>query len=52
MAIKGENRMAQTGKKPGKNRISEEDWKKYVDAVRRNARGQDDNTRKGKGEMT
>ena len=44
--------MAQTGKKPERNRISEEDWKKYVDAVRRNARGQDDNTRKGKGEMT
>jgi hypothetical protein len=31
----GENRMAQTGKKPEKNRIREEDWNKYVDAVRR-----------------
>lgn len=39
VAIKGENRMAQTGKKLERNRISEEDWKKYVDAVRRNARG-------------
>jgi hypothetical protein len=27
--------MAQTGKKSGKNRISDNDWKRYVDAVRR-----------------
>jgi methylase of polypeptide subunit release factors len=37
VAIKGENRMVQTGKKPERNRISEEDWKKYVDAVRRDS---------------
>jgi hypothetical protein len=30
--------MAHTEKKPGRNRISEEDWKKYVDAVRRDSR--------------
>jgi hypothetical protein len=37
-------------KKPGKTRISEEDWNKYVDAVRRKtAQGQDKDTRKGKG---
>jgi hypothetical protein len=38
VAIKGEyleHLMAQTGKKPGKNRISEDDWNSYVDAVRR-----------------
>jgi hypothetical protein len=29
--------MAQTGKKPERKRISEEDWKKYVDAVRRDS---------------
>jgi hypothetical protein len=29
--------MAQTGKKPGKNRISEDDWNRYVDAVLRDA---------------
>ena len=28
-------RIQQTGKKPGKNRISEDDWNSYVDAVRR-----------------
>ena len=27
--------MAQTGKKTGKSRISEDDWNRYVDAVRR-----------------
>jgi hypothetical protein len=35
VAIKGEYRMAQTGKKTGKSRISEDDWNRYVDAVRR-----------------
>jgi len=35
VAIKGEYRMAQTEKKPGENRISEDDWNSYVDAVRR-----------------
>jgi hypothetical protein len=36
-------------KKPGKTRISKEDWNKYVDAVRRNTvQGQDEDTRKGK----
>ena len=37
VAIKGEYRMAQTGKKTGKSRISEDDWNRYVDAVRRQA---------------
>jgi hypothetical protein len=38
-------------KKPGKTRISEKDWNKYVDAVRRNtAQGHDEETRKGKGD--
>jgi hypothetical protein len=35
VAIKGKDWMAQTEKKPGKNRISEDDWNRYVDAVRR-----------------
>jgi hypothetical protein len=43
--------VTQAMKKPGKTRISEEDWNKYVDAVRRNtAQGQDEDTRKGKGD--
>ena len=35
MAIKGEYLMAQTAKNPGKYRISEDDWNRYVDAIRR-----------------
>jgi hypothetical protein len=27
--------MAQTGKKPERSRISEDDWNRYIDAVRR-----------------
>jgi hypothetical protein len=43
--------VTQAMKKPGKTRIREEDWNKYVDAVRRNtAQGQDEYTRKGKGD--
>jgi hypothetical protein len=43
--------MSETKEKPRKIRICEEDWNKYVDAVRRNAaRGQDENTRRGKGD--
>ena len=38
VAIKGEHRMAQTVKKPGKTRISEDDWNRYVDAVRQASR--------------
>jgi hypothetical protein len=35
VAIKGEYRMAQKAKNPGKYRISEDDWNSYVDAIRR-----------------
>jgi len=38
-------------KKTGNTRISDDDWNRYVDAVRRKpSRGQDENTRKGKGD--